>query len=75
MLGGSLQALGFAVSSGHVHFLLADQIGVLFLPALVLRVEKFGCREAPLLIATDAQILLLCFVLPLSLFIQRTDCQ
>ena len=75
MLGGTLQALDFAVSCGHVHLFLADQIGVLFLPALVLRLKEFGYREAPLLITTDAQVLLFCFVLPLAMLVQRTDRQ
>lgn len=75
MLGGTLQALGFAISCGHVYFLLADQIGVLLLPALVLRLEKFRSCEAALLVATDAQILLFRFVLPLSMLVQGTDCQ
>ena len=74
-INGSVNKIPGGIINSLIKIFLAEQIGVLFLPALVLRVEKFGCREAALLVATDAQIFLLRFILPLSMLVQRADRQ
>ena len=59
----------------HIHLLLADFIGILLLPSLVLCRLKLGGSKTPFLAVFHAEIFLLCLVLPLASFIQRAHRQ
>ena len=59
----------------HIHLLFADLVGILFLPALVLRRLEFGGGEAAFLTVSHAEIFLLGLVLPVPLLIQRAHRQ
>ena len=66
------EALGLRCGWSHIGFLFANLIGVLLLPALFLGFQKLGGGKAFLLAIADTKVLFFCFVLPSSLFIQRT---
>ena len=59
----------------HVHLLFADLVGILLLPAFVLRRFELGGGEALFFTVSDAEIFLLGLVLPASLLIQRAHRQ
>ena len=54
----------------HIHLLFADLIGILFLPAIVLRCFELGSGKAPLLAIFHTEVFFLGLVLPLAPFIQ-----
>ena len=59
----------------HIHLLLADLVGILFLPTLILHRLELSGGEAPFLAVFHAEIFLLGLVLPLALLVQRTHRQ
>lgn len=59
----------------HVHLLFADLVGILLLPAIVLRRLEFGGGKTSFLAVSHAEVFLLGFVLPLALLIQRAHRQ
>ena len=73
----SVRRLNSVCRSGwcHVHFLFVDLVGILLLPAIVLRRLELGGGEAFFLAVSDAEIFFLSFVLPVSLLIQRAHRQ
>ena len=69
------KSLYLSLGGNHIHLLFADLIGILLLPALVLRRPELGGGEALLLTVFHAEVFLLGLVLPLALRVQRTYCQ
>ena len=55
----------------HIDLLFADLVGILLLPALVLRRPELGGGEASFFTVSHTEIFFLGFVLPLALLIQR----
>ena len=56
-------------------FLFVHIVGVLFLPAVRLCRFELGSGKAPFFAVPDAEIFLLCLVLPFAVFIQRAHRQ
>ena len=71
ILGYSLHPLRFSRRGCHINLLLSNPILILLLPALHLRRLELRCCKAPLLAILDAQIFLLCFMLPFAILGQR----
>ena len=59
----------------HIHLLLADLVGILFLPTLILRRPELSGSKTAFFAVFHAEIFLLGLVLPLTLFIQRAHRQ
>jgi len=59
----------------HIHLLLADLVGILFLPTLILRRPELSGSKTAFFAVFHAEIFLLGLVLPLALFVQRAHRQ
>ena len=70
MLVSSDKPLCISLGRHHIHLLLAGLVGVLLLPAIVLRRLEFGGGKTSFLAVSHAEVFLLGFVLPLAPFVQ-----
>ena len=75
MLVSPYKPLCIGLGRNHIHLLLADFIGILLLPSLVLCRLKLGGSKTAFFAVSHAEIFLLGLVLPLTLFIQRAHRQ
>ena len=67
ILGNTLIALRFGLRGRHIHLLFTDLVLILLLPALGLRRLKLRRSKALFLPIPDAQIFLLCLMLPFAI--------
>ena len=67
--------LCFGIRRCHIHLLFADLVGILLLPAVVLRRPELSGSKTAFLAVFHAEIFLLSLVLPVSLPIQRAHRQ
>ena len=75
MLVSPDKPLCISLGRNHIHFLFADFVGILLLPAIILRCPELSGSKTPFFAVFHAEIFLLCLVLPLASFIQRAHRQ